>query len=74
MPGDLPNFYVELQEWDGPSEIIDDLETDDDLEGWLEDLKSDSLRILKSPGPRSGCCLQARTWLRGRLDHFDQPW
>jgi hypothetical protein len=41
VPGDLPYFYVEVQNWDGPSEIIDDFQTNDDLEAWLEDHKSD---------------------------------
>ncbi len=40
VPGDEPNFYVEVQEWDGPSEILADLETDDDLEAWLQELQS----------------------------------
>ncbi len=40
VPGDLPNFYVEVQDWDGPSEILDDLKTDDDLEAWLQELQS----------------------------------
>ncbi len=39
-PGDLPNFDVEVQNWDGPSEILDDLATDDDLEAWLQELRS----------------------------------
>jgi hypothetical protein len=39
-PGDLPNFYVEVCNTDGPSEIIDDVETVDDLEAWLEDFQS----------------------------------
>ncbi len=40
VPGDLPNFYVEVQNWDGSSEILDDLQTDDDLEAWLQELQS----------------------------------
>jgi len=40
VPGDLPNFYVEVCLSDGPSEIIDDLSTDDDLSAWLEELQS----------------------------------
>ncbi len=40
VPGDEPNFYVEVEEWDGPSEILDDLKTDDDLEAWLQELQS----------------------------------
>jgi hypothetical protein len=39
-PGDLPNFYVEVRNSEGPAEIIDDLETVDDLEVWLEDFQS----------------------------------
>jgi hypothetical protein len=42
VPGDLPNFYVEVCLSDGPSEIIDDLSTDDDLSAWLEELQSAS--------------------------------
>ena len=42
-PGDLPNFSVEVRKSDGPSEIIDDLETADDLEAWLEDFQSISI-------------------------------
>jgi hypothetical protein len=40
--GDMPNFYVEIQNSEGPSEIIDDLKTVDDLEAWLEDFQSES--------------------------------
>jgi hypothetical protein len=40
LPGDLPNFYVEVQLSNGPSEIIDDLSTDDDLSAWLEERQS----------------------------------
>ena len=40
VPGDEPNFYVEVQNWDGPSGILDDLQTDDDLEAWLQELQS----------------------------------
>ena len=39
-PGDLPKYFVEVKNSDGPSELIDDLETVDDLEAWLEDLQS----------------------------------
>ena len=42
-PGDLPNFYVEVQNSEGPSEIIDDLETVEDLEAWLEEFQSASV-------------------------------
>jgi hypothetical protein len=42
-PGDLPNFFVEVKTSDGPPEMIDDLETVDDLEAWLEDLQSISV-------------------------------
>jgi hypothetical protein len=42
-PGDMPNFYVEIRESEGPSEIVDDLETVDDLTVWLEDLQSTSI-------------------------------
>ena len=38
-PGDLPNFYVEIQNSEGPPEIIDDLETVADLENWLEEFQ-----------------------------------
>jgi hypothetical protein len=39
-PGDLPNFYVNVENSEGPAVGIDDLETVDDLEAWLEDLQS----------------------------------
>jgi hypothetical protein len=42
-PGDLPNFYVEVENSEGPSEMIDELETVDDLSAWLEDLQSVSV-------------------------------
>jgi len=42
-PGDLPNFCVEICHSEGPSEMIDDLETADDLSMWLEDLQSASV-------------------------------
>lgn len=38
-PGDLPNFFVEVTNPEGPSEVLDDLVTVDDLEAWLEDLQ-----------------------------------
>ena len=38
--GDLPNFYVEVRLSDGPSAIVDDLSTDDDLAAWLEECRS----------------------------------
>lgn len=38
-PGDLPNFSVEICISDGPPKIIDELETVDDLEAWLEDFR-----------------------------------
>ena len=41
-PGDMPNFYVEIQNSEGPSEMLDDLKTVDDLEAWLEDFQSES--------------------------------
>jgi hypothetical protein len=43
MPGDLPNFYVEVQNSEGPSEIIGDLKTVDDLEAWILEFQSDSV-------------------------------
>jgi hypothetical protein len=39
-PGDLPNFDVELQNSEGPSETIDALVSADDLSVWLGDLES----------------------------------
>jgi hypothetical protein len=42
LPGDLPNFYVEVHSCEGPSEIIDDLKTPDDLADWLEEFQSTS--------------------------------
>jgi hypothetical protein len=42
-PGDLPNFYVEVENSEGPSEMLDDLETVDDLSVWLEDFQSQSV-------------------------------
>jgi hypothetical protein len=39
-PGDLPNFYVEVCHSEGPSEMIDGLETVDDLSMWLEEFQS----------------------------------
>jgi len=42
-PGDLPNFYVEIENSEGPSEMIVDLETVDDLEAWLEEFQSSSV-------------------------------
>jgi hypothetical protein len=42
-PGDMPNFSVEVRVTDGPPEIIDDLETVDDLEAWLEEFQSVSV-------------------------------
>ena len=41
--GDLPNFYVEVCKSDGPSEILDDLETEDDLSYWLEEFQPTSV-------------------------------
>jgi hypothetical protein len=40
QPGDLPNFYIELCDSEGPAEMIDDLETADDLSYWLEEFQS----------------------------------
>lgn len=42
-PGDLPNFYVEVCNSEGPAEMIDDLETVDDLSVWLEEFQSSSV-------------------------------
>jgi hypothetical protein len=42
-PGDLPNFYVEICDSEGPSQMIDDLETADDLSVWLEEFQSSSV-------------------------------
>ena len=42
-PGDLPNFFVEVENSEGPSETVDELETADDLAVWLEDLQSASV-------------------------------
>jgi hypothetical protein len=39
-PGDLPNFYVEVVNTNGPSEIIDDVQMVDDLAAWLEGFQS----------------------------------
>jgi hypothetical protein len=39
-PGDLPNFYVEVGNSEGPAEVLDDLETVDDLSMWLEEFQS----------------------------------
>jgi hypothetical protein len=41
-PGDLPNFYAEAESSEGPSEMIDDLATVDDLAAWLEEFQSAS--------------------------------
>ena len=38
--GDMPNFFVEVCNGEGPSVMIDDLETVDDLEVWLEDFQA----------------------------------
>ena len=42
VEGDHPNFYVEVCLSNGPSEVIDDLATDDDLAAWLQELQSTS--------------------------------
>jgi hypothetical protein len=39
-PGDLPNFYVGVRGSEGQSEMIDELETLDDLSDWLKEFQS----------------------------------
>lgn len=39
-PGDMPNFLVEVRNSEGPLAMIDDLETVDDLEAWIDELRS----------------------------------
>jgi hypothetical protein len=40
MPDDLPNFFAEVCKSEGPSDMIDDLDTVDDLEAWLDELRN----------------------------------
>jgi hypothetical protein len=40
VPGDLPNFYVEVCTSDGPDEMLDQLQSDEDLECWLQEFQS----------------------------------
>lgn len=39
----MPNFYVEVGNSEGPAEILDDLQTVDDLSVWLEEFQSASV-------------------------------
>jgi hypothetical protein len=40
VPGDLSNFYVEVCTSDGPDELLDELQSDEDLECWLQEFQS----------------------------------
>ena len=42
-PGDLPNFFFEVCNSEGPSKIIDNLETVDDLETLLNGFRTSSI-------------------------------
>jgi hypothetical protein len=42
-PGDSPNFFLEVSNSEGLSEVIDELETADDLEAWLDALRPVSI-------------------------------
>jgi hypothetical protein len=59
-PGDLPNFCVEVCNTGGPAAIIDDVETVEDHEAWLQDIQRSGvspirramgLRVTISPSP-----------------------
>ena len=42
-PPETSRIFVEVCNSEGPSEMIDDLETDDDLSYWLEEFRSTSV-------------------------------
>jgi hypothetical protein len=43
VAGDLPNFYVEVCTSDGPDEMLDQLQSDEDLECWLQEFQSSTV-------------------------------